>query len=728
MLFRIKVPLFRRRTKKRSSMECVQPKSGDSSSVLLVVDDYPENLVTMCAVLKRQDWCVITASSGVEALGVLLEREVDLVLLDVQMPGMDGFEVARLMRGSQRTRLTPIIFLTANEQSQDAVHRGYASGAVDYLFKPFDPNVLRPKVQALLEQQQNRRTLQKLTQELEGARAFNASVLDNIDEGILVVDEAGLISFANPAICRLLGARVEVLRGTRVIDYLVEPHVADWAQSGFYRHYRSADIYRLHDAILRTTDGRQLPVALSSAPLPVEQKAMVFSILDMSVVRDLYQQLEHQAVTDALTGLLNRRGFYQAVEGMLLRSEQAGQFLVLLYLDLDGFKKVNDTLGHDAGDQVLLWVSQQLKECMRPYDVLARMGGDEFTVVIDGLDFPEQAAKVAEKLIERMSVRRQVDGVDITLGASIGIATFPDCGSTLDGLLRAADIAMYEAKRAGRQQYRFYDQEMNGRARSRLMLEDSVRSAIDGQDFSMVYQPQVAIADGRLRGFEALLRWQHPSAGDVPPGVFIPLLEETRLINRLGSWIFEQCAEHRRRCKEVFDATMVLSISVSPTQFCMPNLAAELRRAMQRFELAPGQLEVEITEASLVQNLAHSRNQIRHLHDIGVSVALDDFGIGECSLAHLRNLDIDTLKIDRHFISGMLTSPRDRAVARSIIDLCRNLNVLVIAEGVETLEQYQWLADNGCQLIQGFLVARPMLADDAVQFPVMFDWQRLKQQ
>jgi diguanylate cyclase (GGDEF)-like protein/PAS domain S-box-containing protein len=707
-------------------MECAQPKPGDGCSVLLVVDDYPENLVTMRAVLQRQDWVIVTANSGVEALGVLLEREVDLVLLDVQMPGMDGFEVARLMRGSQRTRLTPIIFLTANEQSQDAVHRGYASGAVDYLFKPFDPNVLKPKVQALLEQQQNRRALQKISQELEAARAFNASVLDNIDEGILVVDEAGMISFANPAICRLLGAGADALNGTRVIDYLIEPHVVDWAQSGFYRHYRSADIYRLHDAILRTSDGHQLPVALSCAPLPVEQKAMVFSILDMSVVRDLYRQLEQQAVTDALTGLLNRRGFYQAVEGLLLRNDQAGRFLVLLYLDLDGFKRVNDSLGHDAGDQVLLWVSQQLKDCMRPYDVLARMGGDEFTVVIDGLDFPEQAAKVAEKLIERISARRQVDGLDVTLGASIGIATYPDCGSNLDGLLRAADIAMYEAKRAGRQQYRFYDQEMNGRARSRLMLEESVRSAIDGHDFSMVYQPQVYIDSGRLRGFEALLRWQHPSAGDVPPGVFIPLLEETRLINKLGSWIFEQGAEHRSRCNDVYEPGLVLSISVSPTQFSMPNLAGELRRAMQRFDLKPGQLEVEITEASLVHNLAHSRNQIRHLHDIGVSVALDDFGVGECSLTHLRNLDIDTLKIDRHFIAGMLTTPRDTAVARSIIDLCRNLNVLVIAEGVETIEQYQWLADNGCQLIQGYLVSRPMLADEALRFPETLDWEALK--
>lgn len=707
-------------------MECVQPKTADGCSVLLVVDDYPENLVTMRAVLQRQDWCIITVGSGVEALTVLLEKDVDLVLLDVQMPGMDGFEVARLMRGSQRTRLTPIIFLTANEQSQDAVHKGYASGAIDYLFKPFDPAVLKPKVTALLEQQNNRRSLQRLSQELEEARAFNASVLANIDEGILVVSEKGVISFANPAICRLLNATVDELCGTALIDYLVEPNVPEWGDSGFYRYYRSAETYRVHDAILRTSSGCQLPVALSCAPLPLEQKAMVLSILDMSVVRDLYRQLEHQAVTDALTGLLNRRGFYQTVESMLLRNDHVGKYLVVLYLDLDGFKRINDSFGHDAGDQVLLWVAGQLRECLRPYDVLARMGGDEFTVVIDGLNYPEQAAKVAEKLIERVSGRRQFDGVDVSLGVSIGIATYPDCGSNLDGLLRAADIAMYEAKRAGRQQYRFYDQEMNGRARSRLMLEESVRTAIDGKDFSMVYQPQVYIADGRLRGFEALLRWQHPSAGDVPPGLFIPLLEETRLINKLGGWIFEQSAAQRQTWHTVFPADLVVSISVSATQFSMPNLASELQRAINRCGLKPDQLEVEITESSLVQNLAHSRKQLQMLHDIGVRVALDDFGIGECSLAHLRNLELDTLKLDRHFIASMLDSSRDKVVAHSIIELCRNLDVLVIAEGVETIEQYEWLADNGCQLIQGFLVAHPMIADDAARFPQTFDWAGLR--
>lgn len=706
-------------------MECAQPKPGEGRSILLIVDDYPENLISMRALLQRQDWHVMTAASGVEALGLLLEHEVDLVLLDVQMPGMDGFEVARLMRGSQRTQLTPIIFLTANEQSQASVIKGYASGAVDYLFKPFDPQILKPKVQALLEHQRNRRALQRLSHELEAARAFNASVLDNAAEGILVVDEDGLIRFANPAISRLLNAPVAELQGAEFVSFLQNPHVPSWVDSELYTGYRRGETWRLHDAMLRTAPGQQVPVALSCAPLPAEQKAMVVTVLDMSVVRHLHQQLEFQAVTDPLTGLLNRRGFYQTVESLLLRTERSDTTPVLLYLDLDGFKRVNDSLGHDAGDRVLRWVSEQLKACLRSADILARMGGDEFTALLD-LEFPEQAAKIAEKLIERVSICQQIEGLDMTLGVSIGIATYPDCGFNLDGLLRAADIAMYESKRAGRQQYRFYDHEMNGRARSRLMLEESVRSAIENKDFNLVYQPQVAIADGRLRGFEALLRWQHPSVGDVPPGLFLPLLEEARLISRLSSWIYQQSAAQRSAWEGVFGDDMVLCVSLSGSQFSMPNLATEFRQVLERYGLQAHQLEVEVTEEALMQNFEESRKQLRLLRNLGVRVALDDFGVGNCSLAHLRDLELDTLKLDRQLIARLLDSPRDAAMVHSIIELCKQFGLQVIAEGVETPDQFQWLRRHGCEYVQGLLVAQPLMASDASRFAQPFDWSALR--
>lgn len=691
-------------------MDCA-PQPGDAGSVLLVVDDYPENLVSMTALLQREDWRVMTAGSGLEALELLLAHDVDLVLLDVRMPGMDGFEVARLMRGSQRTRMTPIIFLTATAQSPAAVLEGYASGAIDYLFKPFDPHILKPKVQALLEHQRNRRALQRLSHDLELARAFNASVLDNAAEGILVVGEGSVIEYANPAVSRLLNATLAELQGESFLSFLQKPHVPAWLGFPMYEAYLRGETWRQHDAILRTGRGQQVPVALSCAPLPAEQKAMVVTVLDMSEVRHLHQQLEFQAVTDPLTGLLNRRGFHQAVESTLLRNERNEQALVLLYLDLDGFKRVNDTLGHDAGDRVLRWVSEQMQACLRSYDILGRMGGDEFTALLE-LEFPEQAAKIAEKLIERVSVCQQVDGLEVMLGVSIGIATFPDCGSDLNGLLRAADIAMYEAKRTGRQQYRYYDQEMNGRARSRLMLEDSVRTAIENKDFTLVYQPQVSLEDGRLRGVEALLRWQHPSVGDVPPGLFLPLLEEARLISQLSTWIYQQVAAQRQAWQATFDPELVLSVSLSSSQFNMPNLANQLQQVLERHGLRGRQLEVEISEDCLMNNLEESAKQLQLLRRIGVRIALDDFGAGHCSLAHLRDLAFDTLKLDPQLVARLPGSSRDAAMARSIIQLCGHFDVLVIAEGVETLEQTEWLKANGCTHIQGPWAALPLMAED----------------
>jgi len=704
-------------------MARLQVEAQADQQVLLVVDDREENLVAMEALLGDGDWNVRTVDSGEAALRCMMDEDVGLVLLDVQMPKMDGFEVARLMRGSPHTRYTPIIFLSAIAHTEDSVLQGYAIGAVDFILKPFDPKVLKHKIGVLLEQERHRHELQLLTQQLDSERAFNASVLDNASEGILVIDQDGIIRFANPAMAQMLHGEVADLQGSRLLSYLHAPAVsADWQDTEFYRHWRAGQTYRMHDAVLATLSGGYLPVALSCSPLPQYQNSMVLIALDMSVVRNLHAQLESQAVTDALTGLHNRRGFNQALENALSRIDRSGKRMAVLYLDLDGFKRINDSLGHAAGDLVLRKVAEQLKTCLRPYDVLARMGGDEFTALLDSLDHPEDAARVAEKLIELVSVRHRVDGVEFTLGASVGIACYPECGQTVDGLLRSADMAMYEAKRAGRQQYRFFSPEMNGRARSRLMLEESLRTAIEQDDFVLVYQPQIDLASGRLRGFEALLRWEHRVAGTISPGVFIPLLEETRLINRLGEWIFEQGVRQCRAWQAQFGERLLLSLNVSPVQFGMPQLVEDLRRVLERHQLQPSQLEVEVTESALMQDLDTTREQLRQLRELGVRIAIDDFGTGYSSLAYLRHFEMDTLKIDRLFIANMLESPRDAAIVSTIIDLAHHLGLEVIAEGVETVAQRDWLIAHRCSTMQGFLVAPGLKAEQAGAFPARLDW------
>ncbi|WP_152223892.1 bifunctional diguanylate cyclase/phosphodiesterase [Pseudomonas sp. SCB32] len=709
-------------------MAHLQLKEAPAADTLLVVDDRQENLIAMEALLDDGEWQVRTVDSGEAALKCLLEEEVGLVLLDVQMPRMDGFEVARLMRSSPLTRYTPIIFISAIAHTHDAVLHGYSSGAVDFILKPFDPEVLRLKIQSLLAHERNRRDLLQLSKQLDSARAFNASLLENAAEGILVVGEDGLISFANPASAHMFQGSVGDLEGKPLLNLIAHPEMSgEWKLSDFYCHWKRNETYRLHDASLKTMSGECLPVALSSSPLPRLQRSMVVIVLDMSVVHQLHAQLESQAITDALTGLLNRRGFHKALDASLARVERNGKRMAVLYLDLDGFKLINDSLGHEAGDRVLRRVAEQLKSCLRPYDILARMGGDEFTALLDSLDHPEDAARVAEKLIEMVSVRHRIDGIDVTIGASVGIASFPECGQGVDGLLRAADIAMYEAKRAGRQQYRFYSPEMNGRARSRLMLEESLRNAIEQNDFHLVYQPQIHLETGRLRGFEALLRWEHRVAGTVAPNVFIPLLEETRLINRLGDWVLREGASQCSAWRQGFGDDLVVSLNVCPLQFGMPQLVEDLRRVLDNFSLRPAQLEVEVTESALMQDLEMTREQLRQLRALGVRIAIDDFGTGYSSLAYLRHFELDTLKIDRLFISNMLESRRDAAVVSTIIDLSRHLGLEVIAEGVETAAQRDWLLEHGCTYMQGFLVAPGLPVAEAGAFPLVVDWRALQE-
>jgi diguanylate cyclase (GGDEF)-like protein/PAS domain S-box-containing protein len=709
-------------------MGTVQQLPQTRTRTLLVVDDREANLVAMEALLGDGDWEVHTVNSGEAALQALLDLDVELVLLDVQMPGMDGFEVARLMRGNPHTRYTPIIFVSAIAHTRDSVLRGYATGAVDFILKPFDPQVLKLKIDTLLSHEHNRRDLQLLSQQLDSARAFNASVLSNAAEGILVVGEDGYISFANPAIAQMLHTSVEHLQGTPLLDHLAAPQMTQsWRDSEFYQHWRSGRTYRLHEAQLRTGHGGSLPVALSSSPLPRQQRSMVVIALDMSVVRNLHVQLETQAVTDSLTGLLNRRGFHQALDSALARVDRNGKRMAILYIDLDGFKRINDSLGHDAGDEILCRVARVLETCMRPYDIIARMGGDEFTALLDSLDHPEDAARVAEKLIELISVRHTVEGTEVTLGASIGIAHFPDCGQSVEELLRSADMAMYEAKRAGRRQYRFFSRDMNVRAHARLMMEENLRSAIDRNGFHLVYQPQVILGSGRVRGFEALLRWEREGEGMVEPGVFIPLLEETRLIDRVGKWVLREGFARYPAWQDSFGDDLILSFNISPVQFARPELLTELERLLDDYRLQPGQLELEVTEGALMQDLDQSCEKLRQLRRLGVRVAVDDFGTGYSSLAYLRNFELDTLKIDRLFIANMLDSPRDAAVVSTIIDLGRHLDLEVIAEGVETLAQRDWLIEHGCEIMQGFLVAPGLPVEQALSFPREVDWTRSEQ-
>jgi diguanylate cyclase (GGDEF)-like protein/PAS domain S-box-containing protein len=424
----------------------------DEALQILVVDDLEENLAEMQELLEELGRTVRCADSGAKALACMTAGNIGLVLMDVQMPGMDGFEVARRMRADAKTRFTPIIFISGMRQTDAVLSQGYSAGAVDFMTKPVHPTMLLHKARVLLELDHYRRGLLRTSEQLERERSFNASILDNTAEGILVVGSDGRISYANPALTRMLGCSGDELQGTELIAWIDTPHEDNWQTSVWLSHMQRGESLRLHDANLRSRDGQNIPVALSCAALPDGQQAMTIVALDMSAVRELYHKLEVMTVTDALTGLLNRRGFIQALQAAISRNQRTGRLSALLFLDLDGFKQINDKFGHDRGDEALRWVSGQLQTCLRPYDRLARIGGDEFTVIIEGVQDRDDIAAVAEKLVRQVSS----DQDSYPLGASIGIACLPESGSTVEEIMRAADSAMYEAKHRGKGQYRFH--------------------------------------------------------------------------------------------------------------------------------------------------------------------------------------------------------------------------------------------------------------------------------
>jgi len=705
-----------------------------SKPLILVVDDRPENLEAMQALLgDDEDWHLRCAASGEEALRCLLQEDISLVLLDVQMPDMDGYEVAQLMRGNPGTRHTPIIFISAIVHNQDSILRGYSRGAVDFILKPFDSLVLRQKIHNFLAYESNRRALLNLSRELERAHAFNASILTNAAEGIMVVGEDGLIQYANPAMAEMVGTTSEDLQGRSFLKLLESSNEPEnWKETPFYHHWQRGKIYRLHEVTLLKQLGEGssetktalvvnhpvIQVSLSCAPLPHPQRAMVMIIRDIAVEHDLRQKLEALIISDPLTGLYNRRGFYQAVETALARAKRTKTHLAIIYIDLDGFKNINDSMGHDVGDDLLRHVATQLKSAIRPYDSLARMGGDEFTIVLDSLAELRDATQIADKLLKLISAPFCVGEEEFAISASVGIACYPEGGEDVEDLLRAADMAMYEAKKNGRQHYRFHSPQMTQRVHARLTLEKRLRQAVENQHFTLVYQPQYYLGSGRLRGFEALLRWTKGNPDNLTPDQFIARLEETRLINPLGQWIFNEGIARLADINRQFGSHVMLSLNVSPIQFALPNLVDGIEQQLHTYQVTTNQLELEVTEGILMRNIETTRAHLGQLHEMGVKVAVDDFGTGYSSLAYLRQFKLDALKIDRLFVANMLDFARDAAVVSTIIDLGRHLDLEVIAEGVETQNQHEWLQHNNCTIMQGYLASPPLSFEQAMQLPI----------
>lgn len=443
------------------------------------------------------------------------------------------------------------------------------------------------------------------------------------------------------------------------------------------------------------------------------------------------EQIEELAYFDTLTGLPNKVSFFDGVQSLIQQAEAGNTMVAVLFFDLDNFKTINDSLGHHYGDELLMSVGSRLRECIRGSDMLqsahnlqkevkgsmiARLGGDEFTLALANIQEPQQASKVAVRILTKLAMPFHLNDNEVFVGASIGIAVYPRDGTTVEALLKHADIAMYEAKSRGKNNFQYFDQHMNDPINERLALESAMRAAIEHQEFQLYYQPKVPVGNARRYEFEALLRWKHPQKGFVSPAVFIPIAEETGLIQQIGEWIFDTaCAQIRRWLDEGYDNVCV-SVNLSPVQMNFGNPIGVISHCLQKYDIPARHLEVEITESGLMRNEQIATSILEHLKETGIHVALDDFGTGYSSLAYLRRFPIDVLKIDRAFIKDVESDPISTKVLDAVITLAKSLDLAIVAEGVETQAQLSMLEQRGCDLIQGYFYARPTPPKEAMDF------------
>ena len=541
-------------------------------------------------------------------------------------------------------------------------------------------------------------------------------------EAVLVTDCDNRIVSINPAFTEMTGYMPADALG-RQPKILASGRTTPATYQAMWQALESANFWQgeLWD---RRKDGTLFPkwtsisVIRDGAGVPINYIA---TFTDISEHREAAERLAHLAYHDPLTQLPNRLAFESQLDRALKTASRDGRQAALMLIDLDRFKNINDTLGHHVGDGLLKEVAKRLQECVRASDIVARLGGDEFIVVLPDIDNPLIAASVAGKVQRNLADSYRVGEHVLYATPSIGISIFPNDGADCDVLLRNADAAMYHAKAAGRNNYQFYTASMNAAASERLQLENALRQAVSAispetSEFSLHFQPQVQVGSGRVIGLEALARWQHPLLGNIPPDRFIALAEETGLIHPLGDWILWESCRQLRVFRDAGISDVRLAINISAQQLRHESLPFTVLGALACYDLTPADIELEITESTAMQNPEFTRSILHEFAERGIVMAIDDFGTGYSSLAYLKHLPIQRLKIDRSFVRDIETDQNDAAICSATVALGHNLGLEIVAEGVETVAQRDFLASLGCDVLQGYLYSRPLPAAEIIAY------------
>lgn len=554
---------------------------------------------------------------------------------------------------------------------------------------------------------------------LREGEATLRSITASARDAIIMIDHRGRISFWNEAAEHIFGWKEDEALGSELHLVLmpVSYHGAYLLGMQHFRDYGTGNaIGKTHEFQAMRKDKTEIPVEVSLSAVQLKgQWHAVGIVRDITERKRVEAEIEHMAYHDALTGLPNRLLLNDRINQAIAHAARVGHMTAVLFFDLDNFKAVNDTLGHPMGDRLLKSIVERIKKRLRESDTFARMGGDEFIVVLTEVSVPEDAAHAARELLDSISEPFEFDGHELFITASIGISLFPIDGLRIETLLKNADIAMFQAKKHGWNSYQFYTEEINRRAEKRLMIETELRQAVVRGEFILHYQPWLDLKKGRIGGMEALIRWVHPQHGLILPANFIPIAEETGLIIQIGEWVVRSACHFLRELHQAGITDLSMSINVSGKQLRSPDLIGLVGLVLAEVNLNASCLELELTESTVMENVEESSRYMDALKIIGVRIALDDFGTGYSSLNYLKRFPLDRLKIDRSFVRDCPSSLDDVAIARAVIALAHSLNLQVTAEGVETMEQADFFSREGCHVIQGNFIGKPMPGSELKQ-------------
>ncbi|HSF67571.1 MAG TPA: EAL domain-containing protein [Nitrospiraceae bacterium] len=694
------------------------PQGERATSLALVVDDDRLIRAVVRDALEQSGLEVCEADSGDKALELFATAHPDIVVLDVLMPGLDGFATCAKLRGSAGGSRVPILIMTALDDTESIAH-AYEQGATDFITKPLNPMILSYRMRYML------RSSHTLTALLRSeARLGLAQRIAKIGNWEWRPDTNQFT--ASDELCRLMGIRSQDFAGTF---------------DAFLQRVHAEDRNRVDEALKRILSKRVpcdidhrlvLPNSMDvtvnlQAEAVFDDQLKALSIVGMAQdITDRKQserEIHRLAYFDSLTGLPNRVLFKDRLTQALSHARRYRTTLATLFLDLDRFKVINDTLGHNIGDLLLKSVAERLAESVRHSDSvcrslgkeenhsLARLGGDEFTVLLTNIREVQDAGKVARRILESLAQSFSIEGREIFVTVSVGIAIFPDDGDSVDALLKNADSAMYHAKEHGRNNFQFYSNTFNAAANERLSLEGELRHAIEREEFAVYYQPQIDLRTGRIIGAETLVRWQHPQRGLLPPAEFLPVAMDTGLIRTIDEWVLRTACRHNQAWQQQGKMPVRISVNVSHSLFHGNTLLSVVEENLRQTGLTPACLELELTESIAMRNLDASIAMLTTLKAMGVLLSIDDFGTGYSSLSYLQRLPINMVKIDQSFIQDILTDAHPAPIIRAIIAMAHSLNLLVLAEGVEQEAQRTLLLEQGCDQAQGYLFGRPMPAD-----------------